>query len=161
MMGGVVGRGARASRVAKLAVVETRLSVRIAERLELAIQAIKVLVTTGRLPQMLHPIHEAGALRELALKVHSMEKTKRALQQTAVVIAELRRGDNVEYWASGSSGRLSILQKAYLHLGGVTHIVSGPGHAEENIGRALPEGAQVERWGIAWTTAQVTVHALP
>jgi hypothetical protein len=72
---------------------------------------------------------------------------------SAVALAEVQlETGEIEIWASGSSGKLSKLQKEFLLKNGVRKIISNVFHAEQNIGAALPKGAQVNAWGISWST---------
>jgi hypothetical protein len=72
-------------------------------------------------------------------------------------------GRGIQYFASGSSGRLSTAQIARLKEWGIPeeNIIRGPGHAEENIVNSLPEGAVQLRWGIAWGPHDKAVPCSP
>jgi hypothetical protein len=90
------------------------------------------------------------------MAAHSKAATPTALEKTAVALAEVRlKNGSVEYWAAGSGESLSGIQRNYLESLGF-RVISGKAgfHAEEQIGYLLPEGSDVLRWGISWTTPQ-------
>jgi hypothetical protein len=88
------------------------------------------------------------------VQVHDLVATDKIRHQlSTVALAEVDvPGKGVQIFAAGSSGRLSSAQIKLLKELGVPeeNIVRGRGHAELNILRALPQGATVRRWGIAW-----------
>lgn len=72
---------------------------------------------------------------------------------STIAIAEVSMsGGGTQFFAAGSSGRLSAAQVAGLQDLGVPseNILRGAGHAEINILNGLPERATPVRWGIAW-----------
>lgn len=98
-----------------------------------------------------------GALGDAAVSVHNLalleHSGKIRFNMSTVALAEVKMpGGDVQYFAAGSSGRLSSRQiDALVELGVPSeNIAPGPLHAERNILKLLPEGAKVKRWGIAW-----------
>jgi hypothetical protein len=90
-------------------------------------------------------------LKRLADVAHRMASDPRRFRSSTVALAEVKLASGrVEVWASGSSGRLSVAQQQFLRAHGVTKIIPGASHAEQNIAKALPKGAKVSRWGISW-----------
>jgi hypothetical protein len=102
-------------------------------------------------------LEKPGALRQAAVQVHDLVAADKIRHQlSTVALAEVDvPGQGVQIFASASSGRLSAAQIKLLKSLGVPdeNIIRGRAarlHAERNILNALPRGAKVRRWGIAW-----------
>ncbi len=113
-------------------------------------------------------LQPGGALRDTARSVHDLAhmspsdiRTTRRLgspmarTNRTVALVELRvpGEDGSAVYASGSGGRLSPVQRGALEELGIT-IIGGIGHAEQNLSAAIPDGAEVLRWGISWGGTQ-------
>jgi len=102
-------------------------------------------------------LEKPGALRRTAVEVHDLVATDKIRHQlSTVALAEVEvPGQGLQIYASASSGRLSAAQIKLLKSLGIrdANIIRGRAasrHAERNILAALPSGARVRRWGIAW-----------
>jgi len=102
-------------------------------------------------------LEKPGALRKTAIEVHDLVAADKIRHQlSTVALAEVEvPGKGLQIYASASSGRLSAAQIKLLKSLGIRdeNIIRGrsaPLHAERNIIEALPRGAKVRRWGIAW-----------
>ncbi|MFJ7215540.1 SpvB/TcaC N-terminal domain-containing protein [Amycolatopsis sp. NPDC098790] len=97
-----------------------------------------------------------GALRAAAIEVHDLALAEKGghirHSMSTVALHETRLIDGTtQFFAARSGGTLSTAQKTRLRELGVpdANMISGPLHAEQNILRAVPEGATQVRWGIA------------
>ena len=105
-----------------------------------------------------------ASLSNRARQVHNLagKGDPRSIRNSTVAIAEANVNGKSQLYAAGSGGRLSRAQQEMLQEMGVPreNIFKGKGategysrvenHAERIIIRGLPEGANVERWGVSW-----------